>query len=230
LTARGRKYRIRPAPPSHEVEFRPVNSTAVVSSLIILGDVGANQDTLGEVPHDLAFDRCYIYAFPTQPLKRGVELNSASTDITNSYIAGFKVVGQEAQAVCGWNGPGPFRIVNNYLEGAGENVMFGGATATIPNVVPSGIEVKRNHFFKPLSWREGDPSYAGQHWGVKNIFELKNAARVVIDGNVFENNWLDAQDRQEQRLRGRERRDLVRSELLVGPTVPSHQRRGRRDD
>jgi hypothetical protein len=29
---------------------------------------------------------------------------------------------------------------------------------------------------------------------VKNLFELKNARRVLIDGNVFENNWVDAQN------------------------------------
>lgn len=28
---------------------------------------------------------------------------------------------------------------------------------------------------------------------MKNLFELKNAQRVIIDGNIFENNWGDAQ-------------------------------------
>ncbi|MFZ0064120.1 MAG: hypothetical protein WAL47_18965, partial [Pyrinomonadaceae bacterium] len=36
-------------------------------------------------------------------------------------------------------------------------------------------------------------SYAGIHWSVKNLLELKNARRVTIDRNVFENNWVDAQ-------------------------------------
>jgi hypothetical protein len=47
--------------------------------------------------------------------------------------------------------------------------------------------------FKPLSWKVGSPSYAGKHWTVKNLLELKNARNVTIDGNVFENNWTDAQ-------------------------------------
>ena len=33
----------------------------------------------------------------------------------------------------------------------------------------------------------------GKHWTVKNLFELKNARRVVIDRNIFENHWADAQ-------------------------------------
>jgi hypothetical protein len=28
---------------------------------------------------------------------------------------------------------------------------------------------------------------------VKNLFELKNARRVLVEGNIFENNWVDAQ-------------------------------------
>ena len=30
-------------------------------------------------------------------------------------------------------------------------------------------------------------AYGG--YGVKNLFELKNAQRVIIDGNLFENCW-----------------------------------------
>jgi hypothetical protein len=30
-------------------------------------------------------------------------------------------------------------------------------------------------------------------WTVKNLFELKNAQRVLVEGNVFENNWTDGQ-------------------------------------
>jgi hypothetical protein len=37
------------------------------------------------------------------------------------------------------------------------------------------------------------PPNSATRWSVKNLFELKNARRVVIDGNLFENNWVDAQ-------------------------------------
>jgi hypothetical protein len=93
----------------------------------------------------------------------------------------------------GGGGPGPYKIVNNYLEGAGENLMFGGADPQIQGVVPSDIEVRGNHFRKPLSWRMEDPSYAGRAWTVKNLLELKNARRVLIEGNVLEYSWGMAQ-------------------------------------
>jgi hypothetical protein len=39
----------------------------------------------------------------------------------------------------------------------------------------------------------GSPSYGGIHWTVKNLLEFKIAQRVLITGNILENNWVDAQ-------------------------------------
>ena len=72
--------------------------------------------------------------------------------------------------------------------------MFGGADAAIPDLVPSDVEFRRNWCFKPLTWKIDDPHYAGTPWTVKNLFELKNAQRVLIEGNLFENNWAHGQN------------------------------------
>jgi hypothetical protein len=106
--------------------------------------------------------------------------------VTGSYIADCKRRGQEAQAIAGFNGPGPFTISNNYLEGSGENVMFGGVDPPIPGLVPSDIRITGNLISKPVKWRT-------EKWTVKNLLELKNARRVRIDHNVIEYNWPDAQ-------------------------------------
>ncbi|CAN5769214.1 hypothetical protein BH24ACI5_BH24ACI5_09080 [soil metagenome] len=37
------------------------------------------------------------------------------------------------------------------------------------------------------------PTSSGSVWTVKNLFELKNARNVLIENNVFENNWAGAQ-------------------------------------
>jgi hypothetical protein len=155
-------------------------------SIIALGDVAAAQTSLAQVPHDLVIDRCYIHGAPNAAQRRGIALNSASTRISGSYIADMKAVGEDAQAIAGWNGPGPFVIDNNYLEGAGENVLFGGGDPSIPSLVPSDITISGNTLSRPTSWR-------GQRWQIKNILELKNARRVRITGNLLENNWAAAQ-------------------------------------
>jgi hypothetical protein len=120
-------------------------------------------------------------------------LNSKSTAVVDSYFADFKEVGADSQAIAGWAGPGPYRILDSYLEGAGENVMFGGADPVIANVVPADIEIRGNHFFKPRRWQIGHPDYTGTPWSIKNLLELKNARRVLIVGNLLQNSWPHAQ-------------------------------------
>jgi hypothetical protein len=175
------------------IEFSTTTPNVKVYDLVRFGESRHEQKTLDAVPHHLVIDRCYIHGFDTQDVQRGVSINSAETTVSNSYISEIHGVGYDTQAIAGWNGPGPFHIINNYLEGAGENILFGGADPGIANLVPSDIEIRRNHLFKPMSWKLGHPSYAGKHWTVKNLLELKNARNVIIDGNVMENNWTDGQ-------------------------------------
>lgn len=162
--------------------------------LVLLGDGSRAQNSLNLVPHDLIIDRCYIHGAATGNVARGIALNSARTAVLDSYIADCHGTGFDTQAICGWNGPGPFKLVNNYLEGAGENVMFGGADPAIPNLVPADIEFRANHCAKPLTWKRDEPGASHTKWSVKNLFELKNARRVLIAGNLFEHNWVDAQN------------------------------------
>lgn len=159
-----------------------------------LVSLGTDADRFEDLSHHIVFDRCYLHGDPVVGARRGIALNSRHTAVINSYFADFKEVGFDSQAIAGWGGPGPFKIVNNYLEGAGENLIFGGSTPRIEGVVPADIEIRGNVFSKPLSWMIDDPSYAGTPWTVKNLFELKNAERVVIEGNLLEYNWPHAQN------------------------------------
>jgi hypothetical protein len=172
------------------IELRPTPGVFVFN-LVLLGT--NSETTLDELPRDIVFDRCYLHGDPQAGTRRGIVLNGAHLAVIDSYLADFKEVGADTQAVAGWAGPGPYKIVNNYLEGAGENLMFGGADPRIQGVVPSDIEIRGNHFRKPLSWRIEDPSYAGVPWTVKNLLELKNARRVLIELNLLEYSWGMAQ-------------------------------------
>jgi hypothetical protein len=163
--------------------------------IVFLGN--GSEGTLDQVPSNLVLDRCYIHGNPGQDARRGVALNSARTIITECYIADFHLqcntisTGPDAQAIGGWNGPGPFQIMNCYLEGGDETIIFGGVDPVIQFLVPSDIQFLYNYCSKPLSWRPGDPSNTGENWRVKNLFELKSAQRVLIEGNIFEHNWVN---------------------------------------
>jgi hypothetical protein len=121
--------------------------------LIQLGDGSSRQNTLAEVPHDIELDRVYIHGDTLVGQKRCVALNASAITIRSSFISDCKAVGQESQAIGGWNGPGPYWIEDNYLEGAGENLLFGGSDPSIPGLIATNITVRRNHISKPVAWR-----------------------------------------------------------------------------
>jgi hypothetical protein len=156
-----------------------------IGDIIVLGGSQAQTDR-SQLPHDIILDRLYIHGDPGLGQKRGIALNSGYTEVRNSYISEIKSSEQDSQAIAGWNGSGPFVIENNYLEASGENILFGGADPSVAGLVPSDITIRRNLLSKPLAWR-------AQKWVVKNALELKNARRVLIEGNVFENVWVSGQ-------------------------------------
>ena len=115
--------------------------------------VALGQHTSAAPAYDIVVDRVYMHGHTWKGMKRGIALNSVRTDILNSYIADIKAVNADSQAIAGYNGAGPYRIINNFLEGAGENILFGGVDPAFTNLVPADIEVTRNHIYKPLAWR-----------------------------------------------------------------------------
>jgi PKD repeat protein len=290
---------LRTAPASHDWTLRYLEFAANqngVGDILQIGDGSSAQNSLDMVPHHITLQHVFVHGDPALGQKRGIALNAAFVTISDSHISDCKGVGQDTQAIAGWNGPGPFTIENNYLEGAGENVMFGGADPAIPLLVPTGITFRRNYVSRPMSWRnpivatpqavaassepggslaaglyayrivarrpvgsgnigrstasaeaaatvadagsairvrwdpvpdateyrvygrtsgaqamywtvatpefvdagaagtsESVPASAGTVWTVKNLFELKSASNVIVEENIFENHWKEAQ-------------------------------------
>jgi Putative Ig domain len=155
--------------------------------------------TAGSSGDHIIFDRVWMHGTPKDDTTRGIYLSGLSyVALVDSYLNDFHcetVSGRctDAQTVSGGLGTiagGTYKIANNFLESAAENILFGGGHATY---TPGDIEVSHNHFFKPLTWRKGSPNQVlgnhGQPFVVKNHFELKNAQRVLFEGNIAENTW-----------------------------------------
>ncbi len=175
----------------HFVGLRVANgnsSTAAVTyDAIALGE--GTDTSPATMPHHIYVDRCYVDA-SVGNLRRAVRLDGVNLAVVDSWLVAHEIyTAGDSQAILGYNGPGPFLIDHNHIEGSSENIMFGGAQPAYTANVPSDITITRNHIMKPLTWRPGDPSYGGTHWGVKNLLELKNAQYVLIEGNILERNW-----------------------------------------
>jgi hypothetical protein len=146
----------------------------------------------------LIFDRVWMHGTAQDETTRGLFLDGATyVAVVDSFFSDFHCVAKgscsDSQAISAGGGDlpmGPYKIVNNFLEASGENIMFGGSQAT---VTPTDIEIRHNYLFKPVIWMSGQPGFVGGLSGrpfiVKNHFELKNAQRVLFEGNILEDSW-----------------------------------------
>jgi hypothetical protein len=289
---------LKTAPGAHHwrLQFLHFPSTMLgYGDIIQLGDGSRAQTQVAQAAHTIELDRVYVHGHPLYGQKRGIALNGQAITIRNSYVSDIKASGADAQAIGGWNGPGPFTIENNYLEASGENFLLGGSDPAIPNLVSADVVVRFNYLSRPMSWKDpiiptpgnvrtavnaggtlsagthayrilarrpigggttgrstasdaasaavtagasvritwsrragchrvprpraatrrlgalldddrddftdtggggtsgAAPTGLGHRWLVKNIFELKNARRVTVEFNVFENNWPHGQ-------------------------------------
>ena len=166
-----------------------------------------------KMPADhIVVDRDWVHGTAQDETARGILLSGMiHVGIVDSYFTDFHctaIIGAciDAQAVAGGSGDlemGDWKIVNNFLEAAAENILFGGAKGS---TVPTDIEIRRNYLFKPLTWMQGQSGFVGGvnsdptkcvrfntpgfcPFIVKNLFELKNAQRVLVEGNVMEHTW-----------------------------------------
>jgi hypothetical protein len=118
---------------------------------------------------------------------RGIAAHGSHITVIRSHISNFWEIGRDSQAFWANNGPGPYLLEDNYLEASGENILFGGDSVRIPNLVPSDITIRGNDIVKPLAWK------TEKHGSVKNSIEFKNARRVLLENNGIDGNWPDQQ-------------------------------------
>jgi hypothetical protein len=169
----------------------------------------------GQIDH-LIVDRDWIHGTAQDDTTRGIFLSGITyAAVVDSYLNDFHcTVGigacSDAQAISGGTGPFPqgiWKIAGNFLEASTENILFGGVLKN--SVTPADITIVNNHLFKPLIWMPGQAGFVGGKetvnatcpvfdpggklgqcpFVVKNLFELKNAQRVLFEGNSLENVW-----------------------------------------
>jgi len=163
-------------------------------------DANIGRIVAAEHTDHVIFDRNWFHAADGAEVGHGVGIihGSHMIAVINSYISGLNCIARtgkctDATGIGGGGGDEPIstlKIYNNFVEAAGENIMFGGSGGTI---VPTDIEIRRNHLFRPMLWKEGEPGYtptaSGNPYIVKNNFELKSAIRLLFEANLLENSW-----------------------------------------
>ena len=176
----------------------PPNVTPAAYFLVQLhatSTLGSEIQTLAaHAPQWIIFDRCWFDGRNENNVRIGLILNSREAAVVDCVFDGIYKTGDESKAIVSYNGAGPHKIVNNTLEGASINIMWGGADPAIEDLIPSDLEFRRNWCVKRNSWLRHSPDHDLVSRSVKNNFELKFAQRVLVEGNVFEGNSQDGQN------------------------------------
>src|SRR2546427_642825 len=181
------------------LEIAPTPGTFLYNVVML----GAAETSVDQQPHNITFERCYIHGDPVAGSRRGIAMNGVNLGVYDSVLTDFKEVGADSQALAGWNGAGPFAIVNNELEGAGENLIFGGADPQVPGLVPADIVVRYDNNFPSQQTNnasiENNLLYDlnGTTWGGFGAFVLmlNGTADVAIDPNtVFQSQYVVVAD------------------------------------
>ena len=154
---------------------------------------GYEATSLDDICGNIWVDRCYIHAGPTQNIRRGIFANGKNFALTNSCIAEIHERGNaDTQCVSKTTGGGPFKYVNNTLEGAGQTVMTGAGPSVEALQLTDG-ELRFNHHITPLGMLLADAENAASAWSglnytQKTIFESKFARRVWMEGCLLSRN------------------------------------------
>ena len=203
------------------IEITKTQGNSFTNQFIVIGEdaIGRPPYSISDFPHHIIIDRSYLHGNPGDIQGEGARLHGSYLGVVDSFLSEIHGCSGDEQAIGGFNTPGPLKIINNHIEAAGINILFGGGPplANVQNggiakshdsvscvmdpndpnkelcgMLPSDIEIRGNLFYKQPSWETaGSAAQCSQgRWGVKNLFELKNSQRVLLDGNIFENNWI----------------------------------------
>jgi len=158
---------------------------------------GLPDDHNASQPHHIIIDRSYLHGkIDEVSVIYFLVFNGKYLAIINSHMDNVWS-NNGSPGISGWNGSGPFKVVNNYLEIITISLIFGGEGSDQNPGMPSDFEIRRNYFYKRPEWKErsllrwGDPSYMNN----KTIVEFKVGQRILMDGNIMQNQWESSDQR-----------------------------------
>lgn len=143
-----------------------VQHTIPTTDVLVLGGAHAH------------LQRVRVLGDPVKGGKRGIAANGSDMLVEQSYIDDMFQPAQDTQAICSWDMGGGLTILDSYLGGGSQSLMFGGSDAASVDRIPRTIHVKGCTLSKNPAWFSNSQ--------IKCSLEFKDAIDVVIEDSVFE--------------------------------------------
>jgi hypothetical protein len=170
-------------PKSGNISFEKVNFTNPgTNNHVALGGDRHSMFTPEEVPSGFNFKDCQFIG----PTRRGLMVNCADLIVDNCKFINYFQVGQDSQAISGWNGSRNHIIRNSYMEAGSENAGYGGADCASELMIPRDILFENCVFLKKAEWKNQS------QYVMKCLFETKNVIGLTLRNSLFTGNWQQA--------------------------------------
>jgi hypothetical protein len=124
-------------------------------------------------------DRCVVLGDPQKGQHRGICPHGIDSIIVGCYIDECWEIGRDAQGICGWNGTNGLKILDCYIGGGAQSIMFGGADSSSAIAIPRDILIEGCTLSKSPDW------YAVKAQ-IKCALELKCAINVTVKNCIME--------------------------------------------
>jgi hypothetical protein len=178
------------APGANHVVIRDLwlNVSATVGYPLDFGQNSVSDPT--QIPSHVGVEFSYFYSTDpkTVAITTFIRPNCSYCWVMNNYAENFARLGNESHGIAFVNGPGPIKIVGNWIEGGSIPFFNGGSTPGRLNAagraaISYDIEVRRNRFTHDPAWHLDLTT----NYVIKNAHEYKEGRRILEAGNIYEN-------------------------------------------
>lgn len=152
-----------------------------------------------ELAEEIVIDRCVVRpdrsAAASTFYVRGIAANANKVAIVDSAITEWRS-SSDTNAIHIFNGVSQVITENCLLISTGENWFTQGTTIPMGYpYVPSDLVVRGNLFRKLPQWNFNSDLYDSNTgiYACKNLLETKSGDKILIEGNVFDHHFADAQ-------------------------------------
>lgn len=170
--------------------------TTIIESGLV--NTGGPNDTyftaFADVPRQIHFGHFLIHGKDAQAIRRGVLQNGYYVGFRDGSIYGIHKSGTESAAIGGWNSPGVASHINLLVSGGAQDILYGGAGPSIPNIIPRNFTTKWCHMWKDPAKFTFNSGGVAPNYGWKNHYEHKNGTHILVEDCVLHHLTGDGQN------------------------------------
>lgn len=155
------------------------------ASPVQIGTADSTQSKREDIPWGISLRQVSV---PSHRGKRGFGLHGHDVVLEECSAEDVWITGTDSQPWWIHNTPGPIKILGGRWSAGAELGLFGGATAIIPGLVPTNVEVLGGYYYRPEAWQVDNIDQE-----VKCGLEVKNGQQITFRGMRIQGCWQDAQ-------------------------------------